>query len=216
MPKVNADYFNKKKKQILDAAFRIFQQKPLYEITMLDVIKEAGLSKGGIYRYFSDIDEVIIALINRETAANNYMHKIDEITTSTDTTAGKIEALFAFLANYMKESPVTLGKIQFELTVLISNHPEKAHKYVSKLTEQENAQYLIKALLNQIMEGVSKGEFIPIYPINDIFIYIMTSIDGVAKNVVLEKCYGANAGNIDEIKILQIISSSVLYLLGKK
>lgn len=215
MPKVNADYFDKKKTQILDAAFRIFQQKPLYEITMLDVIKEAGLSKGGIYRYFSDIDEVVIALINRETVSNSYKHKIDEIITSTDTTAAKIESLFAFLANYIKESPVTLGKIQFELTVLISNHPEKADKYVSNLTEQENGQYLISALLNQIFEGVSKGEFMPIYPVNDIFTYIMTSIDGVVKNVVLEKCYGANTGNFDEIKILKIISSSVLYLLGK-
>lgn len=46
MPKVNEDYINKKKTQILDAAFRMFQQKPLYEITMLDVIKEAGISKG--------------------------------------------------------------------------------------------------------------------------------------------------------------------------
>jgi AcrR family transcriptional regulator len=216
MPKVKAGYIDKKKAQILDAAFIIFQQKPLYEITMLDVIKEAGLSKGGIYRYFSDIDDVIIALINRETAQNNYKHKIDEIITSTDATAGKIEALFTFLGNYIKESPVTIGKIQFELTVLISNHPEKAERFMSNLTEQENGQYLVNALLNKILEGVSRGEFEPIYPLNDIFTYIMTSIDGVVKNVVLERCYGANAGNIDETKIFEIISKSVLYLLGKK
>jgi AcrR family transcriptional regulator len=216
MPKVKAGYIDKKKAQILDAAFIIFQQKPLYEITMLDVIKEAGLSKGGIYRYFSDIDDVIIALINRETAQNNYKHKIDEIITSTDATVGKIEALFTFLGNYIKESPVTIGKIQFELTVLISNHPEKADRFMSNLTEQENGQYLVNALLNKILEGVSRGEFEPIYPLNDIFTYIMTSIDGVVKNVVLERCYGANAGNIDETKIFEIISKSVLYLLGKK
>jgi AcrR family transcriptional regulator len=216
MPKVKAGYVEEKKAQILDAAFRIFERKPLYEMTMLDVIKEAGLSKGGIYRYFNDIDEVIIALVNRETAQNNNKHKIDEIIINTDTTADKIEALFTFLGNYVKESPVTLGKIQFELTVLVTNHPEKAEKYISNLTEQENGQYLVNTLLNKIMEGVSKGEFEPIHPLSDIFTYIMTSIDGVVKDVVMQKCYGAKVGNIDETKVFKIISDSVLYLLGKK
>ena len=34
-------------------------------MTMLDVIKKAGLSKGGIYRYFSDIDDVLVELIGK-------------------------------------------------------------------------------------------------------------------------------------------------------
>jgi AcrR family transcriptional regulator len=215
-PKVNSDYIDNKKTQILDAAFKVFQQKPLYEMTMLDVIKEAGLSKGGIYRYYSDIDEVIIALINRETAQNNYKHKIDEIISSTDSTTSKIRALFAFLGNYINESPAELGKIQFELTVLISNHPEKKEKFFSNLTEQENGQYLVNALLNMIMEGVSNGEFEPDYPLNDIFTYIMTSIDGVIKSVVLQKCYGVNPGNIDVVNIIKLIADSVLYFLAKK
>jgi AcrR family transcriptional regulator len=116
-PKVDKDYIIKKKTEILDAALLIFQKKPLYEMTMLDIIKEAGLSKGGIYRYFSDIDEVIIALINRETVKNKYIHKIDEILVNNSNKADIIEALFSFLGSYIDNSPVTLGKFQFELTV---------------------------------------------------------------------------------------------------
>ncbi|KAJ50160.1 AcrR family transcriptional regulator [Clostridium tetanomorphum] len=216
MPKVNEDYINKKKTQILDAAFRMFQQKPLYEITMLDVIKEAGISKGGIYRYFSDIDEVIIALINRETAQNNYKHKIDEILASKDTTEGIIEALFTFLGNYINDSSTTLGKFQFELTVYLSNHPEKAEKFKSLLTEQENGQYLVDALFNKIMEGVNKGEFEVSFPLKDIFTYIIATIDGVVNKVVLQKCYGTNGDSIDVIKIFKIISNSVLHMLAMK
>lgn len=216
MPKVNEDYINKKKTQILDAAFMIFQQKPLYEITMLDVIKEASISKGGIYRYFSDVDEVIIALINRETFKNNYKDKIDEILISTDTTEGIIEALFTFLGNYINDSQATLGKFQFELTVYLSNHPEKEEKFKSSLTEQENGQYLIGSLFNKITEGVNKGEFQASFPLNDIFSYIITTIDGVVYKVVLQKCYRANADSIDVINIFKIISNSVLHMLGVK
>lgn len=217
MPKVNKDYIDNKRMQILDAALMIFQRKPLYEITMLDIIKKAGLSKGGIYRYFSDIDEVFVALINRETSQNNYKHRIDEILRSSDTSKAVIEALFTFLGNYIEDSPVILGKIQFELTVYLTNHPEKADKIMNRLTEQENGQYLVSALFNKIMEGVNRGEFIPAFPIKDIFSYITTTIDGVVNKMVLQKCYGdANYNDIhkiDVIKLFRILSYSVLNVL---
>ncbi|MFD3449942.1 TetR family transcriptional regulator [Microbacteriaceae bacterium 4G12] len=216
MPKVNEDYIHKKKTQILDAAFVVFQQKPLYEMTMLDVIKEARISKGGIYRYFNDIDEVIIALMNRETAKNHYKHKIDEILASTETTVGTIEALFDFLANYIHNSPATLGKFQFELTVYLANHPEKSEKFKSSLTEQENGQYLMKVLFNEITKGVNKGEFQTVFPLEDIFTYMITTIDGVVHKVVLQRCYRANANRIDVIQIFKMISNSVLHMLGVK
>lgn len=214
MPKVNEDYLNKKIAQILDAAFIIFEQKPLYEMTMLDVIKEAGISKGGIYRYYADIDEVIIALINRESAKNNYKNEIDEILAKSESKKATIEALFDFLANYINDSSPSLGKFQFELTVYLSNHPEKADKFKKNLTEQENGQYLISSIFNAIKEGISSGEFNPIFSIKDMFTYIITSIDGVVNKVVLQKCYGTNGISIDVVKLFEMISSSVIYMLG--
>lgn len=216
MPKVNEDYLNKKIEQILDAAFVIFEQKPLYEMTMLDVIKEAGISKGGIYRYYTDIDEVIIALINRESAKKNYKNEIDEILAKSESKKATIEALFDFLANYINDSPSSLGKFQFELTVYLSNHPEKADKFKKNLTEQENGQYLISSIFNAIKEGISNGEFKPIFLIKDIFTYIITSIDGVVNKVVLQKCYGTNGISIDVVKFFEMISTSVTYMLGVK
>lgn len=216
MPKVSPEYINKKKNQILDAAFVIFLQKPLYEMTMLDVIKEADLSKGGIYRYYSNIDEVMIAMINRETAQNDYKYKIDEILTRAATSTMAIEALFTFLGEYINNNAQTIGKIQFELTALIANHPEKAEMFMNSLTEQENGQYLIKVICNKIIEGTNNGEFKPVFPLDDIFTYITTSIDGLVRNVVLEKCYEANVGKIDEIKIIKMLAHSVLNMLGKR
>ncbi|UHA73072.1 TetR/AcrR family transcriptional regulator [Paenibacillus sp. 481] len=216
MPKVNEDYIHKKKAQILDAAFVVFQQKPLYEMTMLDVIKEARISKGGIYRYFGDIDEVIIALLNRETARNNYKHQIDELIASTNTTVRTIEALFDFLANYIHNSPATLGKFQFELTVYYANHPEKSEKFKSSLTEQENGQYFISTLFNEITKGVNKGELQTVFPLHDIFTFILTSIDGAVHKVVMQRCYNVNANPIDVRQMFKMISCSVVHMLGVK
>ncbi len=213
-PKVDKEYINKKKTEILDVAFLIFQKKPLYEMTMLDVIKGAGLSKGGIYRYFSDIDEVIIALINRETAKNKYIYKIDEILVNNVNKVDIIEAMFSILGNYIDNGPVTLGKFQFELIVYLSNHPEKAEKFMNNLTEQENGQYFISTLNKTITEGVDNKEFQPILPLTDIFTYITVAIDGVVNKVVLKKCYGADELDFDVNKLVKIISKSVLHLLN--
>lgn len=153
MPKVTQEYIDKKKSEIIDAAFIIFQQKALYEMTMLDVIKQAGLSKGGIYRYYSDIDEVIIELINRETRKGDYKNEIDNILNCNGSYETIIEELFKCLGKHINESADTIGKIQFEMTVLLANHPEKSEKIISKLTEHENGQYLINSLLGKMIEG---------------------------------------------------------------
>lgn len=215
MPKVTEDYINKKKAEIIDAAFVIFQQKPLYEMTMLDVIKQAGLSKGGIYRYFSDIDDVLVELINRETCKNNYKHSIEDIINCNNKYGIIIEELFKLLGKHINESSDTVGKIQFELTVLVANHPEKAEKISSKLTEHENGQYLINSLFQKIIEGITIGEFKPELSIEDIFTYIRAYIEGVVKIVVLERCYGFNTGSIDAEKMMSMLSQTILNMLKK-
>jgi hypothetical protein len=66
------------------------------------------------------------------------------------------------------------------------------------------------------LEGVGDGELKPNYPLNDIFAYIATSIDGVIKSVVFQKCYGTAQGNIDAVNIIKMISDSTLYFLSGK
>lgn len=216
MPKVTKEYINKKKAEIIEAAFVIFKQKPLYEMTMLDVIKQAGLSKGGIYRYFSDIDDVLVELINRETCKNNYKDKIDNIINCNSKDEIVIEELFKLLGKHINESSDIVGKIQFELTVLAANHPKKSEKISARLTEYENGQYLINSLFQKIMEGITKEEFTPELSIEDIFTYIRVYIEGVVKIVVLERCYGSNAGSIDAEKMMSMLSQTILNMLKIK
>lgn len=213
MPKVSQEYITNKKEKIIDAAFAVFLEKPLYDMTMLDVIKQASLSKGGIYRYFKDIDEVIIELVNRETRKNDYRDVIDGIIMNNDQHTLVIKKLLSFLGNYFDESSDTLGKIQFELTVMVANHPDKAMKIFNRLKEQENGQYLINALFQTISDMLEKGEFTPQMPIEDIFMYIRVYIEGVVKIVVLERCYGDKESITNPVKMMDMLADTVLGML---
>mgnify|MGYP001582640522 CR=1 FL=1 len=112
MPKVSAEYITNKKNSILEAALSVCRNKPLYEITMKDIIKESGVSQGGIYRYFSDIDEILIALINISNTNIDFKQNIDEIIENSTTPKDVIESLFAFLGRSIKENLTTIGKFQ--------------------------------------------------------------------------------------------------------
>lgn len=217
MPKVSKEYIKSKKTAIIEAALSVCKRKPLYEITMKDVIKEAGISQGGIYLYFSDIDDILITLINESNAKSDYKQNIDAIVENNTTYKCIIEDLFAFLGEYIKENVTTTGKILFELTVLIANHPDRQEKIMSQITEIENSQYLTSQLFKKINEGIVSGDFKPILPIKDIFNFIMTSIDGIVRDVILQKCYGPIQNTqieIDEIGLMNTLSTAVLLMLS--
>ena len=82
MPKVKEEYLQKKNNLILDAAFKVCMEKPMAEVSMRDIISESGLSQGGIYRYYSNIDEVFVALINRENSESDVKTLVDTATSS--------------------------------------------------------------------------------------------------------------------------------------
>ena len=52
MPKVSEEYYEKKRREIIDAAYRVCARKPITSIDMKDIIAETGFSHGVIYRYY--------------------------------------------------------------------------------------------------------------------------------------------------------------------
>ncbi|RDW15116.1 TetR/AcrR family transcriptional regulator [Oceanobacillus chungangensis] len=219
MPKVNHEYVIRKKNAILKAAVSVCTVKPLYEITMRDIIKASGVSQGGIYRYYSDLDEILVAIINQANANADYKQAVDTIIENSAAPKKTIEKLFIFLGEYIKENLSTVGKIQFELTILFANNPERQTKILPNITENESGQYLVEQIFNTIHEGISLGSFQPEVPLDDLFTFIMTSIDGIVSDVVLQKCYGMFQNEqalFDEIRLMETLCKSVQSLLGCK
>jgi TetR/AcrR family transcriptional regulator, transcriptional repressor of aconitase len=62
MPRVPKEHLNARRRQILDAARRCFIRNGFHATSMQDVLAEANLSTGAVYRYFKGKDDIIGAI----------------------------------------------------------------------------------------------------------------------------------------------------------
>jgi AcrR family transcriptional regulator len=62
MPRVSDEHLAARRQQILDAAYACFSRNGFHNTSMQDVIAEANLSVGAVYRYFKSKNELITAI----------------------------------------------------------------------------------------------------------------------------------------------------------
>src|SRR5262245_49836663 len=63
MPKVTQAHVQARRRQILSAALRAFAQQGFHRTTMQDIFREADLSPGAVYSYFTGKHQLIEAII---------------------------------------------------------------------------------------------------------------------------------------------------------
>lgn len=59
MPRVSDAYRQARRDEIVAAALRVLRRRALNDLTMADIIEEAGLSAGSVYSHFARKDELI-------------------------------------------------------------------------------------------------------------------------------------------------------------
>lgn len=189
MPKVNQEYFENKRKIILEAAMKVFQRKPAYSVTMKDIVKESGLSQGGVYKYYSNIDEIVIALINSNKTDINPR----DVLNSYDDDPEK--AIFELLNAFRKFFFITakeFGKIMFELQAMFYNNEERMQTLKNNLNKNIILNYWFAELLNFIDKKIDEKYFNPILSPHDIYMQMIVAVSGIGYELILNKYYSFN------------------------
>lgn len=139
-----------KRKYILETARRVFIDKGFKDVTMKDVVEACGISRGGLYLYFSDTGEIFAEVLKLEAEEKDdvFSGAIGE-----DATAADILALF------LKEQKKELLRRRNNLTVAVYEYffSHKVPKKENILRKQfEDAVKIIEKLIEA---GVEAGEF---------------------------------------------------------
>ena len=220
MPKVNDEYLEGKKDQILMTALAVCGRKPAYDVTMSDIVAATGMSQGGVYKYFNNIDLVLAALIDKANALGDYSDRIDKIMGSSDPPEQRLEELFKISELYFSDLLIGYNKLLFELGTLFAYNPDRSSNINRHVTTSSTFGYLIKCASEIIIGETAKGYFTPVIPAEEILSFIVASFDGIIRDVTLTRCYSAgdtpesNVG-FDEKKLIRGLYISTMALLGK-
>lgn len=220
MPKVKDEYLQDKREQILDAAYRVCMQKPIYSITMRDIITEIGWSQGAIYRYFKNVHFILFELVNRQTTHLHIREEVDAILALPEAPERIIAKILDLITRTSMMNMKEYGKMLFEYSAFIANQPEYLELFQQNVKIAFEMQYLQRKSLEYIVSRIESDYFKPLIPIQDIFEFIGTSIDGIERDLVLVQCCKAEAytstlpKELDPQKLMSTLCRSVIYLLG--
>lgn len=84
MPKVSEAYLESRRQHILDAAVACFAREGFHQTTTDDICREAEISPGALYGYFSSKEDIIQAVASMETQDDRMVDLVRKIATNDD------------------------------------------------------------------------------------------------------------------------------------
>jgi AcrR family transcriptional regulator len=133
--------------RMLDAAARLFGTQRFHEVRMDDIAAQAEVGKGTLYRYFSDKEELFLALVER--SSQQLMTYLLAEVERADGPRAKLEAVAASIVEFFDERPHLFDLIQRAEVMTGPGVPWK---------ETRNRNYeLVKSLFE---EGTVSGDFV--------------------------------------------------------
>jgi AcrR family transcriptional regulator len=187
MPKVIGEYIADKKNFIIECTGRVLAEKPLYLITMRDIIKKAGFSQGVIYRYYPSLDEIYVDYINQFTANNHLEEKIDALLCSEQSEKVILAKCFIAMGEYIEEVLTSVvGKTLFELIVLYAYDSNKRAALFPKLKFHQCLGYARQKIVEYSLFNIENGVFKPQIPVHSLVLFVSSFIDGIAQSAAIQ------------------------------
>ncbi len=222
MPKVTEEYIEKKRKEIVEAAYKVCVRKPITSIEMKDIIEETGFSHGAIYRYYKDLDEVLKDLVITINSQNKIDDKLDEILSKAD--PGKWEKtiydICDMLAKYMSEVGTDLLKVSIYSDMMAMADPERAMNIAQRLGKDEQSPLLYATTATErfLKEVISKNKLKPVSSVDEMIQFMIVTYHGIQTGYVLTDCFKAPhiEGKYKPDDMFRNLARSVILMMGGK
>jgi AcrR family transcriptional regulator len=103
-----------KRRQILDAAIRVFARQGFHSTRVADIADEAGVAYGLVYHYFKSKDEVLNELFSERWSL--LLAAIEEADRGEAAPRAKLEAVAGFIVDSYRHDPELMKVIIVEVT----------------------------------------------------------------------------------------------------
>lgn len=171
MPKVKNEHKERRRREILEAARRVFRRKGYGPTTMHDIIAEAGMSRGGVYLYFPSKEDLFMALLDLDLAELMHQTAVPPGTESVWAAHERSLDLLLESLQCLQEDPDHAAALEFWLTGL---HDPKRVAFTEQRYDAS-----VRHLASGIQAGVDAGEFRPLMDVETIARVMLSFTDGI-------------------------------------
>jgi len=183
MPKVKEEHFIERANKIVDGAIRVCRTKPAHAVTLRDVVKECGISQGGMYNYFTSIDEIFVEILNRAYGEFQIADSANEIFESGKSLSTILMESFAIIGKLTDDMIAKYGKILYEISDIYAGAPERVVKVIDKIKVTDDTNAVIGMLMTLIDQNVSSGAVKLKMPREHILLLIGVTVQGIVRTV---------------------------------
>lgn len=220
MPKVSEEYYRRKRREIVDAAYRVCTRKPISSVEMKDIIAETGFSHGVIYRYYKELDEVLKNLVITINENNKIDDRVDEILSgaNADKWEKTIYEICEMQADYMKEVGTDILKVLIYSDMLAMTDPERAMSIAQRLGKNEQSPLLYATVATEkfLNEIVRKKKLKPKSSVDEIIRFMIVNYHGIQFGYVLSECFKVShiEGKYRPEDMFRNFAKSVILMMG--
>jgi AcrR family transcriptional regulator len=168
MPRIADDTRRRRRRQLMDAAWRCLARKGYRDLTIDDVCAEASASKGSFYGYFESKRHMLTSLLEEDDISlEGFMQELSE------TQLTSIERLRRFTRAVLERAEnAALVQVRADLwTELLTDDAVKTH--LADSVQRRRVQ-----LCGWIDEGVAKGDLVDV-PANAFASILLALTDGL-------------------------------------
>lgn len=181
MPKLKPSTQAARREHILDAAEQCFARSGFHRTTMQDICKEAQVSAGALYLYFSSKEELIAGISERDRT--NFCQRLTE-STSADDLLGALESLGRY---YSIEEPRHKRMLCMEIAAESTRNPAVGEIFRSV------DRYITDSFERVFTEAQQAGQIAPEMDARSLAQLIVLLGDGLFWRLAVDPDYDAEA-----------------------
>jgi len=213
MPKVSEEYFENKKKEIIDAAYQVCLEKPITSIVLQDITDKAGFAHGTIYKYYKNVDEILyelFACINTEVDIEERWNEI--IDSSTDW-----KDVIHKSCNLIRETFTSTEIGKFKIAVYADamrvSDPERAINIALKMQNYGRSPLLVleEHLREYLMKVVQEESLHPSDSVDSILQFMFIFVRGFQTQYTISESFHAE---IKSDEMFSCLADSLISMLG--
>ena len=147
MPKLWTDTIDAHRRTVRDAALdataALVAERGLRSVTMTEIAESTGIGRATLYKYFPDVEAILLAWHEREVAG--HLDQLAEVRDRTDGSAARLEAVLETYARLAHGSP--------------GHHDAELASVLHRDEQVSRAEHLLRGMVRDlIIDAVATGD----------------------------------------------------------